>query len=586
MKLNLLAFFTGTIKRKLLTVSILLLTIPLLVLGAFSYEKSSSSLGELGETNIKNSVEHTIAIMNVLNQEVEEGDITLEEAQEKVRIAILGEKKGDNTRPINKNFDLGENGYMFIVDTEGNLVAHPSKEESNVWDNQDSEGKYYAQEYIGKGIDGGGFTYYFYPFPNNENNIGEKVSYSKEFQEWGWVVVAGTYMLDFEQPADEILTLNLIVTVITLLIGIGIIWLFANNVTKPIKKVTEQMIHIADGNLTTEQLDILSKDETGQLANGLNQLQTNLKSMIQNISQASQLISGHSEELTQSANEVKVGTEQIAKTMEEIASGTESQASLAGDLSTSMGSYVEKVEEANENGERIYQSSNEVLKLTEDGSQLMRQSVEQMTTIDRIVNDSVQKVQQLDDQSNEISKLVIVIRDVAEQTNLLALNAAIEAARAGEHGRGFAVVAEEVKKLAEEVSKSVTDITKIVSKIQSDTSGVVHSLQMGYTEVEKGTDQLKTTGDTFRNINDSVKEMASTIRVVSDNLTMMKSTSQEMNSSIEEVAAISEQSAAGIEQTSASTQQTSSSMEEVAASSEELSKLAIQLNDLVQQFRI
>lgn len=583
---NLLTFFTGTIKRKLLTVSILLLTIPLLVLGFFSYEKSSSSLDELGQTNLKNSVEQTIEMMKVLNAQVEEGKLSLEDAQEKVRVAILGEKGADDKRPINKKINLGENGYMFVADHEGTLVAHPAKEGQNIWDTKDKNGTYYAREYVEQGINGGGFTYFVAPFIDNPNKYGEKVAYSEDFAEWGWVVVAGTYMIDFNDPASDILTLNSIVIGITLLIGIAIIWLFANNVTNPIKKVTEQMTHIANGNLTIDALDISSKDETGQLAGGLNNLHTNLKNMIGNISQASQLISGHSEELTQSANEVKVGTEQIATTMEEIASGTESQASLAGDLSTSMGTYVEKVEEANNNGERIYQSSNEVLQLTEDGAQLMRQSVEQMMNIDHIVNDSVLKVQQLDVQSNEISKLVTVIREVAEQTNLLALNAAIEAARAGEHGRGFAVVAEEVKKLAEEVSKSVADITQIVARIQGDTTGVVQSLQTGYSEVSKGTDQLKTTGETFRKINDSVKEMASTIRVVSDNLTHMKSTSQEMNSAIEEVAAISEQSAAGVEQTSASTQQTSSSMEEVAASSEELSKLAIQLNDLVQQFRI
>ncbi|MDI7741196.1 methyl-accepting chemotaxis protein [Lysinibacillus fusiformis] len=586
MKFNRKGLFAQSIKKKLLTVSILLLTIPLIVLGIFSYQKSSSSLGELGQTNLKNSVEHTIELMHVLNEQVENGDLSLEDAKEKVKISLLGEMQQDHTRPINKSFDLGENGYVFISDSKGNMVAHPTSEGTNLWDKQDINGKNYAQEFIQKGLDGGGFTYYYFPLPGNQEQVEEKVTYSKAFEEWGWVVVAGAYMLDFNQPANEILQWNLIVMGIALVIGILIIWLFANHISNPIRKVMKRMEHIANGDLTREQLEITTKDETGQLANGLNDLQLKLKEMIHNISQASHLITGHSEELTQSANEVKSGAEQVAKTMEEIASGTESQASHASDLSSSMGTYVEKVEEANENGERIHQSSNEVLNLTEGGSKLMLQSIEQMTNIDRIVQSSVQKVQQLDSQTNEISKLVTVIREVAEQTNLLALNAAIEAARAGEQGRGFAIVAEEVRKLAEQVASSVSDITQIVDRIQTDSSEVANELQAGYIEVEKGTSKLKSTGETFEKINDSVKAMVDNIQTVSESLLIIKSTSQEMNSSIEEIASISEEAAAGVEQTSASTQQTSSSMEEVAASSEELAKLAKELNDLIQHFKL
>src|SRR5690625_5747206 len=125
----------------------------------------------------------------------------------------------------------------------------------------------------------------------------------------------------------------------------------------------------------------------------------------------------------------------------DVCSSDLTEANSASELSSAMQQFARDVDEANDNGEDIRQTSNEVLNITNEGSQLMNSSKGQMTKIDQIVQDAVQKVQGLDAHSQKISELVSVIKDIADQTNLLALNAAIEAARAGEHGKGFAVVA-------------------------------------------------------------------------------------------------------------------------------------------------
>src|SRR5699024_6814254 len=514
MKIN----FRSSIKVKLITISVLLLAIPLLVLGVVSYTKSKASLEKQSVRDLQNNVEMTIEMIGALNDEVEKGTLSLEDAQEEVKAAILGEKNEDGTRPINKNIDIGENGYMFILDEKGNQLAHPRLEGENSWDTEDPNGVKPIKEIIQQAEEDGGLTYFEWPLLDDENKTAEKVAYSKQDPHWNWIVVSSTYMQDFNKPANDILHLILIVVGVTLVIGLMIIWLFTEHINKPIREVTERISDLASGDLTGEAIRIKAKDETGKLAEAINALQDKLKHVLTRLAQASETVSSQSEELTQSANEVKAGSEQVATTMQELATGAEKQANNASELSTVMQTFTAYVEEASKNGEQIQETSNGVLEMTEEGSHLMQASMEQMNKIDSIVKDAVEKVQELDGQSQEISKLVNVVKDIADQTNLLALNAAIEAARAGEHGQGFAVVADEVRQLAEQVTESVTDITNIVTNIQQETNIVTESLQDGYKEVEQGTTQIETTGEKFANINQTVKEMVKNIKMVSGNL--------------------------------------------------------------------
>ena len=385
---------------------------------------------------------------------------------------------------------------------------------------------------------------------------------------------------------DRVELVSFIMMVFVLVLSVLIAYLTSLTITKPMHVVMKRMQAISAGDLSLEPLEVTEKDETGKLSISMNKMQKTVKSVMQGIANATEELNSHSEELTQSASEVKSGSEQVAITMQELATGSETQATTASNLAVVMENFTKKVQSTNKSGEKIKESSMGVLTMTSEGKQYMEDSSRQMAKIDEIVQDAVAKMTTLDNQTQEINNLVVIIQKIADQTNLLALNAAIEAARAGEHGRGFAVVADEVRKLAEQVAVSIADITGFVEKIQAESKRVSDSLQTGYVEVEEGTSQIAKTGQTFNQINASVTTMVDGIKGISDNLESIKVNSEIMNSSIEEIASVSEESAAGVEQTSAASQQITSSMEEVAGSSEQLANLAENLTGMVSHFKL
>ncbi len=111
------------------------------------------------------------------------------------------------------------------------------------------------------------------------------------------------------------------------------------------------------------------------------------------------------------------------------------------------------------------------------GSSAVNQNMAEIERLAGEIDSSDRAVQELAQQSEQIGKVLEVIRAIADQTNLLALNAAIEAARAGEQGRGFAVVADEVRTLAQKTSASTAEIQGIIGRLQHGSREAASAMQ-------------------------------------------------------------------------------------------------------------
>ena len=302
---------------------------------------------------------------------------------------------------------IGETGYGVIFDNDGKFVAHIDPAYIGRDESQ--------QEYYKKMISTGEQGIVDYQFEGRD-----KIMAFTTNPTTGWILGGTVFVEEFEKQAGTILIPIFITLGIVLILAIVVSFLVTNEITKPIKQVMNRMKDIAGGDLSRDPLQTKYSNEIGQLFIATNDMNQNMRQVLNQINKVSETVSSHSEELTQSAHEVSMGSEQIASTMQEMASGSETQANSASHLSGAMAEFAAKVQESNEYGEQIQETSNQVLSMTNEGRQLMDGSTKQMTAIDEIVKESVHKVSELNQQSQEISKLVIVIKEIADQTNLLA----------------------------------------------------------------------------------------------------------------------------------------------------------------------
>ncbi|MCX7921991.1 MAG: methyl-accepting chemotaxis protein [Clostridia bacterium] len=327
--------------------------------------------------------------------------------------------------------------------------------------------------------------------------------------------------------SQSILMAVIIVIAVALAIGLGLI--VANIICKPLSQLLGAANKIAKGDLDVS-VDINARDEVGALAqafrtmtDNMNDVMFNINSAAEQVASGSRQVSDSSMALSQGATEQASSIQQLTASLEEISSQTRQNADNAT--------------QANEFAEAAKVNATQ-------GNDQMRQMLKAMDEI----NDS----------SSNISKIIKVIDEIAFQTNILALNAAVEAARAGQHGKGFAVVAEEVRNLAARSANAAKETTAMI--------------EGSIKKVEGGT---KIANETAEALNKIVVGVGKVAALVSD----IAAASNEQAAGIAQINQ-------GIAQVSEVVQANSATSEETAAASEELSSQAEMLKDQVSRFKL
>ncbi|MCL4516568.1 MAG: methyl-accepting chemotaxis protein [Firmicutes bacterium] len=356
-------------------------------------------------------------------------------------------------------------------------------------------------------------------------------------------------------------------------------------ITRPIRQLVGHMQAVAGGDLSKE-VRLRSSDEVGDAARAFSEMVGNLKRLIKQVQDTAEEVATSSEELATSANEAGKATQQVADTIQQLAKGTDEQARAAETAGTVAEQMSSAIRQVSASAQSMVASSTEATRTAETGKDSVQKAIEQMSTIEKVTEESATVVQGLGEQSGRIGEIVDVITGIADQTNLLALNAAIEAARAGEQGRGFAVVAEEVRKLAEQSRQAAEQIANLIKEIQSTTTLAVHSMQAGSKEVATGMDIANAAGIAFNGIMSAVEAMVRQIQEVSRAAQELAAGSEKTVRSVESIASITEETAAGAQEVSASSEEQNAVIQEIAASAESLAETAQDLQKAASIFKL
>ncbi|WP_422659419.1 methyl-accepting chemotaxis protein [Paenibacillus sp. EC2-1] len=582
-----------SLKMKMLSTMMLLLIIPVLTLGFISYRTAANETNALIRSELMNNVHLASEIMTTLNKNVTKGSLTLEEAQEQFKHLILGEKRADGSRVINPNLDLGEHGYFYVLDTEGNLLAHPSREGDNIGDSQTSDGQFYIRDVITSAQNGGGYTYYFWPLPTDANaedskasEEAEKIVYAVQNPSWGWVIAAGSYLQDYNTGEQTILRTILWTLALCLFIGAAIVAVFARHVAKPTIEVAHRAMTTSQGDLTGEPLIVQTRDENGLMASSFNKMIDSLKDLISSLKLSSRTMNKTASTLLSVTHNTTAAVEQTTTSIRKVAASSDNQAYSIRSASSAMEDMALSVQQVASTASNAFETSSRTLDKAESGIQLIRSSEKQMQAIVEKIADMTGSIRSLNRYSEQITSIVTSMKDISSQTNLLALNASIEAARAGSSGSGFAVVASEVHKLAIQSNESASAVANLIETIQQEIRIASSSVRSVETEAETGVIYINKTGETFQDILAFTRQTVEGIQEASAAAEQMSAEAESISESFSEMNEAANESSVAAQCVSKAAEEQLISMQQLSTLAESLNAFSEELESMSNRFKL
>ena len=470
--------------------------------------------------------------------------------------------------------NVSANGSAYMLDSEGNVIAHKNEELVKIKDNSikdaETNSKLKPVAKLEKKMLNGetGFGAYHY------GGVKKIMAYTPIENSSDWSIAITAPISDFNKETVVGMIITILIVIISIVAAVFMVRKLADNIGTPINQCAKRLTALAKGDLHTEIPAITSRDETLVLANATENIVSDMKKIIGDVdyilgemsennfgvhSKARESYIGDFKgileavrkikySLTDTINHIKESSEQVGLGSTQLADGAQSLAEGATDQAASVQELLATV---NDVAEQVQRNTEHAVTMNKKTMEIG----EQANASSAYITEMTKAMGKISEASMQISNIIQTIEEIADQTNLLSLNASIEAARAGEAGRGFAVVAGEIGHLANQCTDAVEDTRKLI--------------QAALSEVESGNRIADEMAGVLQGVIDGMDEI---VKAVAENSNEQNVSMQQVNDAIEIISEVVQTNSAAAEQTS--------------ATSQELSAQATELNDMIDKFRL
>ncbi|SFQ26141.1 methyl-accepting chemotaxis protein [Pseudomonas sp. NFPP07] len=461
-----------------------------------------------------------------------------------------------------RNLRYDQSDYFWINDLTPVMVMHPTNPKldgQNLAAIRDPDGFAVFNEMVAIAkAKGAGMVNYRWPKPGASEPV-QKTSYVQLFQPWGWIIGSGVYIDDVQAEfRSQVVKASVGGIAIALLMAL-LVLLIARSIVRPLQETVHAMANIASGESDlTRTLDTHGQDEVTELARHFNGFTAKLRLVVSQLQVSASALAQSSTDLGNNASQAQERSQQQSQQMELVA--------------TAINEVTYGVQDVAKNAEHAASEMRDAEARAQQGQVNIDGSLQQIDRLSGTIDQAVEVIRTLAQESTQIGSVLEVIHSIAEQTNLLALNAAIEAARAGEQGRGFAVVADEVRLLAQRTQKSTAEIQSMIERLQGHSEAAVKVIGDSSRASQQTIEQAGLAGESLNAIGQALRNLNGLNASIASATLQQAHVVEDINQNVTQAAGLSHSTALAAEQSS--------------AASLHLKELSEQLNGLLRQFRV